>query len=59
MPYQTNAWTAAQLEKMNNETFMVDFLDTFKISPVVSKSESTIDDMNEILARVEAKLDIS
>ncbi|MCP4597633.1 hypothetical protein [Neptuniibacter sp.] len=59
MPYQTNAWTAAQLEKMNNETFMVDFLDTFKISPVVSKSESTIDDMNEILARVEAKLGIS
>lgn len=57
MPYQTNAWTERQLEKMNQEDFMVDFLDTFKISPVVSDSDQTIDDMQEKLHRVEKQLE--
>ncbi|MGH1462987.1 MAG: hypothetical protein ACRBB6_13235 [Neptuniibacter sp.] len=57
MPYQTNAWTARQLEKMNKEEFMVDFLDTFKISPVLSDSDQTIDDMTETLHRVEQQLE--
>jgi hypothetical protein len=57
MPHQTNAWTERQLEKMNQEDFMVDFLDTFKISPVVSDSDQTIDDMQEKLNRVEKQLE--
>lgn len=57
MPHQTNAWTERQLEKMNKEDFMVDFLDTFKISPVVSDSDQTIDDMQEKLNRVEKQLE--
>ena len=57
MPHQTNAWTERQLEKMNQETFMVDFLDTFKISPCVSDSDQTIDDMQEKLHRVEKQLE--
>ncbi len=57
MPHQTNAWTERQLEKMNQEDFMVDFLDTFKISPVVSDSDQTIDDMQEKLHRVEKQLE--
>ena len=57
MPYQTKAWTEGQLKKMNQEDFMVDFLDTFKISPVVSDSDQTIDDMQEKLNRVEKQLE--
>ncbi|MGB0205514.1 MAG: hypothetical protein ACPF9K_10760 [Neptuniibacter sp.] len=57
MPHQTNAWTERQLEKMSQEDFMVDFLDTFKISPVVSDSDQTIDDMQEKLNRVEKQLE--
>ena len=57
MPHQTNAWTERQLEKMSQEDYMVDFLDTFKISPVVSDSDQTIDDMQEKLNRVEKQLE--
>lgn len=57
MPHQTKAWTEGQLKKMNQEDFMVDFLDTFKISPVVSDSDQTIDDMQEKLNRVEKQLE--
>lgn len=58
MSYKTKAWTAKQLEKMSQEDFMVDFLDTFNISPVVSDSDQTVDDINEKLLRVEEKLDL-
>lgn len=57
MPYQTNRWTSQQLDKMNKEDFMVDFLDTFKISPVTSDSDETIESMKDKLNRVEEKLD--
>ncbi|MGI1669290.1 MAG: hypothetical protein K6L74_03070 [Neptuniibacter sp.] len=57
MPHQTRAWSKQQLEKMNQEDFMVDFLDTFKISPVLSDSDEAIDDMQKKLQRVEQQLE--
>ncbi|MGH1431744.1 MAG: hypothetical protein ACRBB4_11565 [Neptuniibacter sp.] len=57
MPHQTSAWSKQQLEKMNQEDFMVDFLDTFKISPVLSDSDEAIDDMQKKLQRVEQQLE--
>lgn len=56
MPYRTEAWTPEQLDKMKSEPFMVDFLDTFKISPLTQESDETINSMNEALDRVEDQI---
>lgn len=54
MPYRTVAWTTAQLHRMNSETFMVDFLDTFKISPLTRDTDETISHLTEALERIES-----
>ena len=56
MPYKTDAWTSEQLDQMKNQRFMVDFLDTFKISPATDESDATVASINTILKRVEAQL---
>ncbi|WP_286236958.1 hypothetical protein [Neptuniibacter halophilus] len=56
MPYLTLAWTPEQLDKMNREPFMVDFLDTFKLSPLTLATDQAIASMNKTLDRVEAEI---
>jgi len=56
MPYQTVAWTAEQLKKMNSEPFMIDFLDTFKLAPLTLASDEAVANMNAVLDLVEAQI---
>ncbi|EAR59798.1 hypothetical protein [Neptuniibacter caesariensis] len=56
MPYQTNAWSKKHLTKMNDEPFMIEFLDTFKISPVGEEMQLAIDNINDTLRRVESEI---
>lgn len=56
MSYKTKAWTQKQLQQMNTATFMVDFLDTFKISPLILQSDNTTEHTRTILVRVEQQL---
>jgi hypothetical protein len=56
MSYKTKFWTQKQLEQMNTTTFMIDFLDTFKISPLILQSDNTTEHTRTILVRVEQQL---
>lgn len=56
MPYMTNAWTSDQLDKMNRTAFMVEFLDTFKISPEIDNNGPVVDSLKQTLTRVEKQL---
>lgn len=56
MPYQTETWSKDHLTKMNQEPFMVDFLDTFKISPIAQEMQLAINNMNDTLKRVETAI---
>lgn len=56
MSYKTKVWTQKQLEQMNTTTFMIDFLDTFKISPLILQSDNTTEHTRTILVRVEQQL---
>jgi len=56
MSYRIRAWTSEQLKKMNSATFMVDFLDTFKISPLILQSDDATAHTRAILTRVEQQL---
>ncbi|MFW1676750.1 hypothetical protein ACFVYJ_03100 [Pontibacter sp. JAM-7] len=53
MPHKIKSWTPEQLEKMNQSGFMIDMLDTLKFSPEIRDDDSSIDNLLDILARVE------
>lgn len=57
MSYPINAWTAEQLERMNQQGFMIDFLDTFKISPEISQHDLLVTSIKTALSRVESQLE--
>lgn len=56
MSYRINAWTKEQLERMNQQGFMIDFLDTFKISPEISQYDLLVTSIKTSLSRVESEL---
>ncbi len=56
MAYKTNAWTSEHLQKMNAGPFMVDFLDTFKISPLCSETQTAIDALTQAVKRIETAI---
>ncbi|SIQ58520.1 hypothetical protein [Marinobacterium stanieri] len=53
--YQRKQWTAEQLSKMNEESFLVEMLDMFQYSPSNADSSSTTQ-MQSKLDAVEAAL---
>ncbi len=63
MPLKMQKWTKEQLNKMNEEAFLVEILDMIKISPEISDNDEVIDSIksklefveSQIIARLEAK----
>ncbi len=55
--YKTKHWTAEQLAKMNEETFLVEALDMIRISPELSDGSNNIDSIKAKLEALEALLD--
>ncbi|MBE9398729.1 hypothetical protein IOQ59_15830 [Pontibacterium sp. N1Y112] len=56
MPHMTKAWTPAELAKMNEESFLVDLLDTIKFSPEIGDNDATIDLLKKKLEIVESHI---
>jgi hypothetical protein len=56
--YKTKRWTAEQLVKMNEESFLVEALDMIRLSPELSDGSNTIDAMKSKLDALEAALGI-
>jgi len=55
--YKTKHWTAEQLAKMNEETFLVEALDMIRISPELSDGSNSIDVIKRKLEALESMLD--
>ena len=53
--YQRKQWTAAQLSKMNEESFLVEMLDMFQYSPS-NEDDSSVEQMRAKLEAIEAAL---
>lgn len=56
MPHLTHTWTNQQLQRMKGEKFMVEFLDTFKLSPLTHTSDQEVEQLNLVLTRVEEQI---
>ncbi len=56
--YKVKRWTAEQLAKMNEESFLVEALDMIRLSPELSDGSNTIDAMKIKLDALEAALGI-
>ncbi|MCP8690338.1 hypothetical protein [Marinobacterium sedimentorum] len=56
--YKTKRWTAEQLVKMNEESFLVEALDMIRLSPELSDGSNAIDAMKSKLDALEAALGI-
>ncbi|WP_020680735.1 hypothetical protein [Marinobacterium rhizophilum] len=56
--YKSKRWTAEQLAKMNEESFLVEALDMIRMSPELSDGTNTIDAMKSKLDALEAALGI-
>ncbi|MFC6671444.1 hypothetical protein [Marinobacterium aestuariivivens] len=54
--YKTKSWTAEQLAKMNEESFLVEALDMIRISPELSDGSNNIDSIKQKLEALEALL---
>lgn len=55
--YKTKHWTAEQIAKMNEESFLVEALDMIRISPELSDGSNNIDTIKSKLEALEAMLD--
>lgn len=56
--YKSKRWTAEQLAKMNEESFLVEALDMIRMSPELSDGTNTIDAMKSKLEALETALGI-
>jgi hypothetical protein len=56
--YKTQHWTAEQLVKMNEASFLVEALDMIRLSPELSDGSDTIETMKSKLDALEAILGI-
>jgi len=56
--YKSKRWTAEQLAKMNEESFLVEALDMIRMSPELSDGTNTIDAMKSKLEALEEALGI-
>lgn len=56
--YKSKRWTAEQLAKMNEESFLVEALDMIRMSPELSDGTNTIDAMKSKLEVLEEALGI-
>ncbi len=56
--YKTKHWTAEQLAKMNEASFLVEALDMIRMSPELSDGSNSIDIMKSKLDALEAALGI-
>ncbi len=56
--YKIKRWTAEQLVKMNEESFLVEALDMIRMSPELSDGSNTIDAMKTKLDALEIALGI-
>nr|WP_067294719.1 hypothetical protein [Marinobacterium profundum] len=56
--YKVKRWTAEQLAKMNEESFLVEALDMIRLSPELSDGSNTIDAMKTKLDALETALGI-
>ncbi|WP_409523433.1 hypothetical protein [Nitrincola sp. MINF-07-Sa-05] len=58
MPKRVKSWNAAQVLKMNEETFMVEVLDMIKFSPDNGESDMSIALMKAKLDAIEEALQL-
>jgi len=58
MPKRVKSWNAAQVLKMNEETFMVEVLDMIKFSPDNGEQDMSIAQMKAKLDAVEEALEL-
>lgn len=56
MPSMLKTWTPEEIAKMNEESFLVDLLDTIKFSPEISDQDKTIELMKAKLEAVETQI---
>lgn len=58
MARMLKTWTREELTKMNEESFLVDLLDTIKFSPEIGDNDRTIEAMIKKLEAVEAQINV-
>jgi len=58
MPIQIKSWTAKEVQKMNEESFLVDLLDTIKISPELADTDHDVEVMKAKLDAIEARINL-
>jgi len=51
-----NTWTKEQVTKMNEEGFLIDLLDTLKISPEIREDDDAVELMKSKLEAIEARI---
>ncbi len=56
MAHLLKTWTPEEVTKMNEESFLVDLLDTIKFSPELSDNDRTVEAMKEKLDTIEAQI---
>jgi len=56
MPHLLKTWTSEEIAKMNEESFLVDLLDTLQFSPELGSNDQMIDLMKKKLDVVEAHI---
>ncbi|WP_027856646.1 hypothetical protein [Marinobacterium jannaschii] len=56
MALKMQTWTKEQVVKMNEEGFLIDLLDTLKISPEIREDDDAIELMKSKLESIEARI---
>lgn len=56
MPYMMKTWTPEEVAKMNEESFLVDLLDTIKFSPEIGDNDAMIKLLKKKLEIVESHI---
>lgn len=57
MPRMLKTWSADEIAKMNEESFLVDLLDTIKFSPELGNNDKMIDLLTEKLDAIETAIE--